>query len=79
MNNKIKELAEESGYIPDSSTEEAFNEFRIEKFARLIAQECLDTIEDIKNYNIPIDAVNEVLEMAQRNIIDDFGMKNEQK
>jgi hypothetical protein len=77
MNNKIKELAEESGYIPDSSTEEAFNEFRIEKFARLIVQECLDTIEDIKNYNIPIDAVNEVLEMAQRNIIDDFGMNND--
>lgn len=41
----INEIAKQAGYMPYTPTEEAFNEFSIDKFARLIVKECIDALE----------------------------------
>ena len=41
MNKLIRDLAEQSGYIPGETTSEAFNEFRFDTFVELIVNEAL--------------------------------------
>lgn len=49
MNERIKELAEQAGWMMGDEVE-GFN-IRLEKFAELIVQECIDKIE---TYRIPL-------------------------
>jgi hypothetical protein len=81
MTNKIKELAKEAGYIAYAPTDAAFNEFRVEKFAKLIIQECLNDIDYLKlggynylTYDNPRDAVNHALNEAKLKILNTFGI-----
>jgi hypothetical protein len=46
MNKRIKELAEQAGFIPDNAP--GMNSV-LEKFAELIVQECVDQVEQAKN------------------------------
>ena len=49
MNERIRELAEQAGWMMGDEVE-GFNT-RLEKFAQLIVQECIDKIE---TYRIPV-------------------------
>jgi hypothetical protein len=46
MNNRIKELAEEAGFIPGVMGLNRFTYFDTEKFAELIVRECLYNMEN---------------------------------
>ena len=42
MNNRIRELAEQAGYIDKGSNHTTYRDFNHEKFAELIIAECAD-------------------------------------
>ena len=44
MNERIRELAEQAGYIDKGSNHTTYRDFNHEKFAELIVNECLMTI-----------------------------------
>jgi hypothetical protein len=52
MNKQIRDFAIEAGYEPYTPTAEAFNEFRIEKFANLIISEALRICDKVSE---PVD------------------------
>jgi hypothetical protein len=52
MNKQIRDFAEQAGYMPNEPTAEAFNEFRIEKFANLIISEALRICDEVSE---PVD------------------------
>jgi hypothetical protein len=51
MNERIKELAEQAGYLPDMFGIGHWDMPECQKFAKLIVQECLKKIE---TYEIPV-------------------------
>ena len=42
MNDKIRELAEQAGYIDNGSNHTTYRDFNHEKFAELIVEECME-------------------------------------
>ena len=44
MNERIKQLAEQAGFIDRGSNHTAYMSFDHEKFAELIVQECMDVV-----------------------------------
>ncbi len=46
MNPRIRELAEQAGFIPGIMGLNRFTYFDPEKFAELIVRECMDLLED---------------------------------
>ena len=46
MNKRIKELAEQAGYLPDMFGIGHWDMPECKKFAELIVQECIDVVED---------------------------------
>ena len=46
MNERIKELAEQAGFIDRGTNHTAYMNFDHEKFAELIVRECIDVVED---------------------------------
>jgi len=51
MNERIKQLAEQAGYLPDSFGIGHWDMPECQKFAELIVQECINKIE---TYRIPV-------------------------
>lgn len=52
MNQRIKELAEQAGFVDKGNNITAYTNFDHEKFAELIIQECADWIRI--SYNSPL-------------------------
>lgn len=52
MNQRIKELAEQAGFVDKGNNLTAYTNFDHEKFAELVIQECADWIRI--NYNSPL-------------------------
>lgn len=81
MNNKLKELAIKAGYEPFTPIAEAFAEFSLDKFAKLIINECLREVKEEMSatsedyhfaHNERIECANERLLTAHDNIVDLF-------
>jgi hypothetical protein len=45
MNERIKQLAEQAGFVDKGSNHTAYMSFDHEKFAELIVQECIEIVE----------------------------------
>ena len=75
MNKQIRDLAERAGYIPGLPTAEAFNEFRIDKFADLIINQMLVICDAVSE---PIDGDDSTVAGASvcaEMIRENFGVK----
>ena len=62
MNEKIKELAEQAGFIVDNNkiiTMKQNNTIEFEKFAELIVKECMAQIKEVKELSLPYNANRE--------------------
>jgi hypothetical protein len=73
MNERIRELAKQTGYIWHASGDPQIYEFtpeKLEKFAELIVQECATEILKWKDEPFPFDE-----DFAARLIMDHFGVK----
>jgi hypothetical protein len=55
MNNIISKLAEQAGYIPNETTKVAFNEFSIDRFAKLIIEATCVVVKDEVQYELNYD------------------------
>ena len=51
MNERIKELAEQAGYIDMGNNHTAYMQFDHEKFAELVVRECIYLLETSLPYN----------------------------
>jgi hypothetical protein len=65
VNNKIKELAEEAGFIPGVMGLNRFTYFDPEKFAELIIQECIAAHQDDYGVDIIGDVLKEHFGITQ--------------
>jgi hypothetical protein len=52
MNKQIRDFAEQAGYIPGEITSEAYNEFNIDRFAKLIIEATCDIVKDEVQYEL---------------------------
>jgi hypothetical protein len=79
MNERIKELAEQTGYIWHTSGEPQIYEFtpeKLEKFAELIVRECIEIVAKCKDQAIEESwNVDEAMSTAEMDLNEHFGVK----
>jgi hypothetical protein len=66
MNNIISKLAEQAGYIPNETTNEAFNEFSIDRFAKLIIEATCDVVKDEVQYELNYDKAEYLVKIVKQ-------------
>jgi len=63
MNERIKELAEQAGFVDKGSNHTAYMSFDHEKFAELIIQDCMDVVDGYtkgRTFDTHYDAVAQI-------------------
>jgi hypothetical protein len=72
MNERIKELAEQAGFVDKGSNHTAYMSFDHEKFAELIVRDCMDVVDGYtkpRTFETHYDAVEQIEQL--------FGVKHE--
>ena len=76
MNDLIKKLAEQAGFIDRGTNHTAYMSFDHEKFAKLIVRECRDIVGKTRDQAIEDEwNVDEAMSTAMFDIEDYFGVK----
>ena len=76
MNERIKKLAEQAGFIDRGTNHTAYMSFDHEKFAELIVRECRDIVGKTRDQAIEDEwNVDEAMSTAMFDIEEHFGVK----
>lgn len=69
MNQRIRELAEQAGFVDKGNNITAYLNFDHEKFAQLVVMECINIVENhAQEYHQPtwaVELVNDMLEVLK--------------